>query len=88
MGLSFEDAAVLGRCVQQHGLTETALRQFEAKQIPRVKAVFGLAGRQAAAMASGTPQKQLMEERAQLLYGQATFEPLAAVSAAATARGA
>ncbi len=88
MGLSFEDAAVLGRCVERHGLTEAALREYEAARIPRVKAVFGLAGRQAAAMASGVPQRELMEQWAALLYGEAKFEALTGADAAAAAAAA
>ncbi|KAI8473272.1 MAG: hypothetical protein J3K34DRAFT_411487 [Monoraphidium minutum] len=83
LALSLEDAAVLGLQVQRLGLCEAALRAYEAERIPRVKAVFGLAGRQAAAMAAGVPQQQLLEERAALLYGEAHFEPLGAAAAAA-----
>lgn len=86
MALSFEDAAVLGKHIKQLGPTPAALRAFEAERIPRVKAVFALGARAAAAAAAGVPQAQLMEERAALLYGEAAFEPLArtAVAAAAT----
>lgn len=78
IGLCFEDAAVLGWHIQQHGLTEEALRAFERERIPRVKAVFNMTAKQVAAAANGTPRQQLVEERAQLLFGQAVFQQLAA----------
>jgi 2-polyprenyl-6-methoxyphenol hydroxylase-like FAD-dependent oxidoreductase len=76
MALSFEDAAVLGWHVQQLGLTEAALRVFEAQRIPRVKAVFEMTAAQAAAAAAGVPREVLLQQRAELLYGQACFKPL------------
>jgi 2-polyprenyl-6-methoxyphenol hydroxylase-like FAD-dependent oxidoreductase len=48
-----EDAAVLGWHVQQEGLTEAALRAFEAERIPRVKEVFGMTDKHAAKMKAG-----------------------------------
>lgn len=48
-----EDAAVLGWHVQQLGLTEAALRAFEAERIPRVKEVFGLTDKHARKMKEG-----------------------------------
>jgi 2-polyprenyl-6-methoxyphenol hydroxylase-like FAD-dependent oxidoreductase len=87
LALSLEDAAVLAWHVQQQGLTAEALRAYEAERIPRVKAVFGLTSKQAAAMKAGVSQRQLLDERAELLYGQAHFKPLqpmAATTAAAT----
>lgn len=85
--MALEDAAVLAWCVQQHGLTEEALRAFEKERIPRVKEVFGMAARHAAAMSAGVPQKDLLEERAQVLIGKAHFKPLKikATAAAVTA---
>jgi 2-polyprenyl-6-methoxyphenol hydroxylase-like FAD-dependent oxidoreductase len=83
LALSLEDAAVLAYHVQQQGLTAAALRAFEAERIPRVKAVFGLTAKQAAAMKAGVPQRQLLDERAELLYGQAHFKPLQPPVAAA-----
>lgn len=71
-----EDAAVLGWHVQQQGLTEAALRAYEAERIPRVKEIFGLTEKQAAAMRAGVPQRQLLDERAAVLYGKAHFRPL------------
>jgi 2-polyprenyl-6-methoxyphenol hydroxylase-like FAD-dependent oxidoreductase len=67
---------VLGAHVQQQGLTEAALRAFERERIPRVKAIFGLAAAQAAKIRAGVPQRELLDERAELLYGQASFRPL------------
>lgn len=81
IGLCFGDAAVLGWHIQQNGLTEQALRDFERQRIPRVKAVFGMTAQQRAAAAAGTPREQLARERADLLYGQATFKQLAGVVA-------
>ncbi|WIA35368.1 hypothetical protein OEZ86_003819 [Tetradesmus obliquus] len=83
LALSVEDAAVLGWHIQQQGLTAAALRAYEAERIPRVKAVFGLTAKQAAAMKAGVPQRQLLDERAELLYGQAHFKPLQPVAAVA-----
>lgn len=74
--MALEDAAVLGWHVQQHGLTEAALRAFEKERIPRVKEVFDLAARQATQMAAGVPQKQLIDERAEVLFGKANFKAL------------
>lgn len=48
-----EDAAVLGWHVQQQGLSEAALRAFEAERIPRVKEVFALTDKHAAKMREG-----------------------------------
>lgn len=44
---------MLGWHVQQQGLTEGALRAFEAERIPRVKEVFGLTHKHAAKMKAG-----------------------------------
>jgi 2-polyprenyl-6-methoxyphenol hydroxylase-like FAD-dependent oxidoreductase len=85
LALSLEDAAVLAWHVQQQGLTADALRAYEAERIPRVKAVFGLTSKQAAAMKAGVPQRQLLDERAELLYGQAHFKPLQPMAATAAA---
>jgi hypothetical protein len=77
--------------VQQRGLSEAALRAFEAERIPRVKAVFSMAARHAAQMAAGAPRAGLMQERADLLYGEARFERVGApapAAAAAAAKGA
>lgn len=76
LALSLEDAAVLGWHVQQAGLTAAALRAFEAERIPRVKEVFGMGDRHAAKMKEGIPQRELLQERAELLYGKAKFKPL------------
>jgi hypothetical protein len=72
--------------VQRAGLSEAALRAYEAERIPRVKAVFSMAARHAAQMAAGVPRTGLMQERADLLYGEARFEPLGAAPAAAAAK--
>ncbi|KAF8060567.1 Zeaxanthin epoxidase [Scenedesmus sp. PABB004] len=81
LALSLEDAAVLGACVRDGGLTEAALRSYEAARVPRVREVFSLTGRHAEAMKAGVPQRQLLDERAELLYS-VRFEPLAAPAAA------
>jgi 2-polyprenyl-6-methoxyphenol hydroxylase-like FAD-dependent oxidoreductase len=75
LALSLEDAAVLGWHVQQLGLTPAALRAYEAERIPRVKAIFELAARQAAAP-RGSQNPEAWAERAELLYGGANFQPL------------
>lgn len=85
LALALEDAAVLAWHVQQQGLTEAALRAFERERIPRVKEVFSMGARQAAAMAAGVPQRQLMGERAEVLYGNAHFKPLSRVCSTAGA---
>eukprot|EP00775_Hariotina_reticulata_P007830 gene7830-8027_t len=85
LGLALEDAAVLAWHVQQQGLTEAALRAYEMERIPRVKEVFNLAAKQAEAMAKGVPQRQLLDARAELLYGQAKFQPLQATVPAVSA---
>lgn len=44
---------MLGWHVQQQGLTEAALRAFEAERIPRVKEIFSLTDKHAAKMREG-----------------------------------
>lgn len=44
---------MLGWHVQQSGLTEEALRAYEAERTPRVRAIFGLTDQQAAKMREG-----------------------------------
>lgn len=85
MALSFEDAAVLGWHVGRLGASAPALRAFEAERIPRVKAVFSLGARNAEAMKRGVPQRELLEARAALLYGEAKFRSLADLGSATTA---
>jgi hypothetical protein len=41
------------------------------------------AGSSTAAMKAGVPQRQLLDERAELLYGQAHFKPLQPMAATA-----
>jgi 2-polyprenyl-6-methoxyphenol hydroxylase-like FAD-dependent oxidoreductase len=79
LALSLEDAAVLGWYVQQLGLTPEALRAYEAERIPRVKAIFELAARQAA-RPRGSQTPEAWAERAELLYGGASFQPLVQAS--------
>lgn len=76
---------MLGWHVQQRGLSKAALRAYEAERAPRVRAVFGLAAKQAAAMAAGATQAELLQERAELLYGQASFGKLSGVAVATMA---
>ncbi|KAG2490577.1 hypothetical protein HYH03_010971 [Edaphochlamys debaryana] len=38
--LAFEDAAVLGACVREHGLSDEAFRQFEARRVERVASIL------------------------------------------------
>jgi 2-polyprenyl-6-methoxyphenol hydroxylase-like FAD-dependent oxidoreductase len=80
-----EDAAVLAWHVQQQGLTEAALRAYEKERIPRVKEIFSLGAKQAEAMAKGVSQRDLLDARAELLYGQAKFRPLQPVLPAVSA---
>jgi salicylate hydroxylase len=75
LALSLEDAAVLGWHVQQLGLTPAALRAYEAERIPRVKAIFELAARQAAAP-RGSQSPAAKAASRELRYGQAKFRPL------------
>ncbi|KAG2490572.1 hypothetical protein HYH03_010966 [Edaphochlamys debaryana] len=37
--LAFEDAAVLGACVREHGLSDEAFRQFQASRVERVATI-------------------------------------------------
>jgi hypothetical protein len=76
---------VLGRHVQQSGLSEAALRAYEAERARRVRAVFSMANRHAAAMAAGEDRQRLFDERAALLYGEANFAPLGAAAVGAGA---
>jgi 2-polyprenyl-6-methoxyphenol hydroxylase-like FAD-dependent oxidoreductase len=69
---------VLGWHVQQLGLTPEALRAYEAERIPRVKAIFELAARQAAQPPGARNPAARVQSR-ELRYGQANFRPLGRV---------
>ncbi|GBF88144.1 FAD NAD(P)-binding domain-containing protein [Raphidocelis subcapitata] len=55
MAQAFEDAAVLGKHVQQSGLSEASLRAYEAERARRVRAVFSMANRHGGDGGGGGP---------------------------------
>jgi 2-polyprenyl-6-methoxyphenol hydroxylase-like FAD-dependent oxidoreductase len=76
MGLSFEDAAVLGLKVKELGLGEEALRAYEEERGGRVRAVFEMQAKHGQMIASGkATQQELVPERNGLMLG-VEFKPL------------
>ena len=70
MGLSFEDAAVLGLKVKELGLGEAALRAYEEERGQRVRAVFEMQARHGRMVPAGeATQQELVAERNALLLG-------------------